>query len=112
MKSQIANRVGELLVEAFPFIKINEEYSIKYQGQQLFVDFFIPQYLIAVEVHGKQHDVFVEHYHKDAPGWRAHKNRDRLKEEWADVNNITYVVIREEDMPKNKEEMIIRCQNE
>lgn len=111
MKSKLANKVKKLLKEAFPFIRIYEEYSIKYQGQQLFVDFFIPQYLIAVEVHGLQHDVFVEHYHRDAAGWQAHKNRDRIKEEWADVNDITYVVIREGDMPKSKEEMILRCQN-
>lgn len=106
--SLIANRVEELLHEAFPLLTIQKEYFIKYRGQRLYVDFFIPQYLIAVEVHGRQHDVFVEHYHKDENGWRTHRMRDKVKEEWAEVNNITYIVIRENDMPKDKQELLER----
>ena len=104
--SKLADSVYDLLREALPFVKIQKEYFVEYKGQRLYVDFFIPSYLIAVEVHGRQHDVFVEHFHIDELGWRNHKKRDRLKEEWADVNNITYVVIRSSNMPKNKKELL------
>jgi len=72
----------------------------------MYVDFYIPSYLIAVEVHGRQHDVFVEHYHKNEQGWKEHRRRDKLKEEWADINDITYVVIREQNLPKNKKGLL------
>jgi hypothetical protein len=104
--SKIADKVGDLLAEAFPYVKIKKEHHVKYKGQRLYVDFYIPSYLIAVEVHGRQHDVFVEHFHTDEAGWRSHRRRDRTKEEWASVNNIIYVVIREEDMPSSKDELL------
>lgn len=110
--SKLSDKVFSLLKEAFPFAKIEEEYFVKYKGQNLFVDFYIPSYLIAVEVHGAQHDVFVEHFHSDAAGWKSHKKRDRLKEEWAHINNIVYVVIRKEDLPEDAGgllDMIRRC---
>lgn len=106
MSSLIANKVERLLREAFPLLQIQKEHFVKYNGQRLFVDFFIPAYLIAVEVHGRQHDVFVEHFHKDGAGWREHKKRDSVKEEWAETNNITYVVIRESNMPETKNELL------
>jgi len=104
--SKLSDSVFSLLKEALPFVKVDTEYFITYKGQNLFVDFYIPSYLIAIEVHGGQHDQFVEHFHGDASGWKAHRKRDRIKEEWATDNKITYVVIRKSNMPKTKEEML------
>lgn len=95
-----------LLKKTFPLLTIQKEYTIIYNGQRLYVDFYLPSFLIAVEVHGRQHDHFVRYFHKNGYGWRGHQKRDGLKEEWADINNITYVVIREKNMPSNKEEML------
>lgn len=107
--SRLADEMFSLLKETFPHTKIQKEHTIKYDGRTLFVDFYLPLFLIAVEVHGRQHDVFVKHFHGDAKSWKDHQHRDQVKEEWADVNNITYVVIREKDKPRTKEEMIKRC---
>ncbi len=107
--SKLADEMFFLLKETFPHTKIQKEYTIRHAGAVLYVDFFLPLFLIAIEVHGRQHDVFVEHFHGDAWGWKKHKRRDRIKEEWADLNSITYVIIREEDKPKTKEEMLRRC---
>jgi len=104
--SILSDKVLVLLKEAFPFVKIVEEHFVVYDNQKLFVDFYLPSYLIAVEVHGRQHDEFVPHFHGNAEGWRKHKQRDRTKEEWAAVNDITYVVIREADMPADKQELL------
>ncbi|MCK5021414.1 MAG: hypothetical protein KAS32_30665 [Candidatus Peribacteraceae bacterium] len=104
--SILSDKVLVLLKEAFPFVRIVEEYFITYNGQKLFVDFYLPSYLIAVEVHGVQHDKFIPHFHGSAEGWRLHKKRDRVKEEWACVNDITYVVIREAILPANKDEFL------
>jgi len=104
--SLLADKIEVLLKEAFPLLSIKKEYTILYKGQRMYVDFYIPSYLIAIEVHGRQHDRFVEHFHKDAFGWREHQKRDRMKEEWADVNNISYVIIRENNMPKDKDALL------
>lgn len=104
--SVLAESIFLLLRELFPFTKIVKEYFITYKGQRLFVDFYLPSFLIAIEVHGKQHDEFVLHYHGSADGWRRHKKRDRLKEEWASVNGIKYVVIREKGAPKTKDDLL------
>lgn len=109
--SILSDKVLVLLKEAFPFVRVQEEFFITYKGQKLFVDFYLPSYLIAIEVHGAQHDKFVAHFHGSAEGWKAHKKRDRLKEEWASVNNITYVVIREADIPNSKEALLERIRS-
>ena len=106
---RLADEIYSLLKKTFPHTKIKKEYTIKHGGRTLFVDFFLPLFFIAIEVHGRQHDVFVKHFHGDEKGWKEHKKRDRVKEEWADLNNITYIVIREEDKPCTKEEMLKRC---
>ena len=110
--SYIADKVGLFLSEIFPTIHIQKEYFVVYKGQRLFVDFYIPSYLLAIEVHGEQHDHFVEHFHSDERGWREHKSRDRIKEEWASVNNVSYVVIRNKDIPKSKEELLALIKKE
>lgn len=104
--SQLSDKVYTLLKKSFPHVRIVKEYFVIYSGQKLYVDFYIPSYLLAVEVHGRQHDEFVEHFHKDAAGWRNHRKRDRLKEEWAISNEITYIVIREDDCPSSPKEMV------
>ena len=109
--SKLSDSILSLLREAFPYVTIVEEYHVKYQGQKLFVDFYLPSYLIAVEVHGRQHDEFVPHFHGNAEGWRQHKKRDRTKEEWAAINDITYIVIREKDAPVSKEELLDRIRS-
>ncbi len=107
--SRLADEMFSLLKETFPHTKIQKEHTIRHAGKTLYVDFFLPLFFIAVEVHGRQHDVFVKHFHGDAAGWKSHKNRDRVKEEWADLNGITYIVIREEDKPRTRKEMLRRC---
>jgi hypothetical protein len=112
--SILANYIYDLLVELFPFAKIEKEYYIQYEGYKLFVDFFIPSYMIAIEVHGAQHDNFVKFFHGDEKGWKDHKRRDRVKEEWARMNGIIFVPIREINKPMNKEdllELIRSCEN-
>ena len=91
--SKNADIIDSLLKELFPFAVVKKEHYVQYKNQKLYVDFYMPAYLIAIEVHGKQHDEFVEYFHGSAHGWRMHKKRDRLKEEWADSNSITYVVM-------------------
>lgn len=60
----------------------------------LYLDFFIPNANIAVEVHGQQHFTFVPYFHKSKAGFLKAKARDKAKAEWCNVNNIELVVLR------------------
>ena len=60
----------------------------------LYLDFFIPNANIAVEVHGQQHFTFVPYFHKSKAGFLKAKARDKAKAEWCNINNIELVVLR------------------
>lgn len=104
--SSLSESVLAVLKELFPEIRIKTETFVKYNGQKLYLDIWIPQFDLAIEVHGRQHDVFVEHFHQTSKGFRDYKKRDRLKEEWAGINGITMLVIREKDFPLTKEKLL------
>ena len=104
--SNLSDQVLSLINKLFPEIKVKKEELVLYKGQKLFLDFWIPQLGIVVEVHGRQHDEFVEHFHGDAAGYRASKRRDGLKEEWAAINGYSFVVIREHELPISEADLL------
>ena len=68
-KSQYHLKTRELLHQMFAGYSILEE--VKLPGSRkphlksvLFLDFFIPNLMIGVEVHGKQHYEYVPYFHK------------------------------------------------
>jgi hypothetical protein len=60
----------------------------------LFLDFFIPEFDLAIEVHGNQHFEFVPFFHKSKAGYIEYQHRDRCKQAWCDKNNIKLLVLR------------------
>ncbi len=104
--SALSDQVLAVIMELFPQIKVKKEELVMYKGQKLFLDFWLPQLGIVVEVHGEQHDGFVEHFHKDGQGFRSSKKRDSLKEEWVGINGYSFVVIRESELPITKEALL------
>lgn len=63
----------------------------------LFLDFFIPQLDLAIEVHGKQHYEYCKFFHKTKAGFLTSLRRDDIKEEWCKKNNIDLVVLKYSD---------------
>ncbi len=78
-----------LIKKRFPFSSIYEEVTLP--GLGLVADFFIPDIKVMVEVHGEQHYKFVKRFHKSQAGFIASKKRDRLKQEWCEINDVVYV---------------------
>lgn len=97
--SLLCDQVISVVRSLFPEVIVKQEHFVIYNGQKLFVDIFIPQLGIVIEVHGRQHDSFVEHFHGDEHGFKMSKRRDALKEEWACLNGYIMVVLREADLP-------------
>lgn len=79
----------ELIIKRFPYSSIYEEVSLL--GVGLVADFFIPDLKVLIEVHGEQHYKFVKRFHKTNGGFNASKKRDKMKQEWCELNDIIYV---------------------
>ena len=93
-----------LILEYLPHYTVIKEYFIKYKNTRLFFDFYLPEILIAFEAQGSQHNTFIGHFHGDSLGFKKSKHRDRLKKEWAEINNVRVVEFYESDKNITKEE--------
>jgi hypothetical protein len=60
----------------------------------LYLDFFIPNVKIGVEVHGQQHYKYVPFFHKSKAGFLHAQARDRTKAEWCELNDIELIVLK------------------
>lgn len=86
-------RCREMLKEMYPGYTICEE--VKLPGSRdpskksvLFLDFFIPNLMMGVEVHGRQHYEYVPFFHKTYAEFLKSQARDGIKEEWCSLNSI------------------------
>lgn len=104
--SKLCDQVVDAFLGAFPLMRVVREKYISYRNQKLFLDIFIPQLALVVEVHGCQHDKFVEHFHGSVEEFRASRRRDSLKEEWAAEQGHTMVILRESQLPITTEELL------
>ena len=92
----------ELLHDMFSGYNIYEE--VKLPGSVnpakksvLYLDFYIPNAIIGIEVNGQQHYKYVPYFHKSKAGVLQAKARDRAKAEWCELNEITLVQLRWDD---------------
>lgn len=91
-KSSLHLRARSLLTQMYPTLQILEEVPINvHKGETLYLDFYLPLKKMCVETHGEQHYKFIAHYHSNALGFIRHKKRDREKQEWCFLNNITLI---------------------
>lgn len=104
--SKLCDQVIGVVREVFPELLVKTEECVYYGNQKLFLDICLPQLGVVIEVHGRQHDEFVEHFHGDESGFRQSRQRDRNKEEWADLNGYTLVVLRESDLPVTPDSLL------
>lgn len=52
---------------------------------------------MAFEYHGRQHDEYVKFFHGTKAGFNRQKATDSRKQKIADLNDITLIVLREND---------------
>jgi len=88
-RSEYHLRCRSLLHSLYPTQPILEEVPLP--SEQLFIDFYLPNRKIAVEVHGEQHYQYVQHFHKNPIGFAQAKARDERKRQWCIINNIVLI---------------------
>ena len=102
VKSKYHMAARKLLHKMFAGYTILEE--VKLPGSRdpakkstLFLDFFIPNLQLGVEVHGRQHYEFCKFFHKTKAGFLTSVKRDFIKEDWCELNSIELIVLKYSD---------------
>ena len=94
--SKLHARAREVLTAAFPYDIIYEELTLpgskdERQTKPLYADFFVVPRQLMVEVQGEQHYKFNSHFFDNKMLFFRAQARDRLKQEWCDLNEILLV---------------------
>ena len=109
-RSKLHVSARKILYEIFPTMKILEEVPIKPRGSKTqYLDFYINQIKLAVEVHGQQHYKFNTMFHASARDFLNQKKNDADKQEWCWLNGITHIELPyNEDIEQWKKKIILR----
>jgi hypothetical protein len=86
--SKLHKTAVSIINDMFPTINVLEEVTIPGRGNKLYIDIYIPIFNLAIEVNGRQHYNFVPYFHRTRFDFLKQKERDRIKREWCETNNI------------------------
>ncbi len=90
--SKLHQSALETLRIIYPAIRVCEEVPVKVRpGLTLYLDIYVPHLEMILEVHGKQHYEYIEHYHGQPHRFGRSQLNDDLKQEWCKINNFRYV---------------------
>lgn len=93
--SDLHKQAVNLIRQEYPFISVAQEVTIRLdKTKKLYLDIFLPVYAVGIEVHGRQHDEHIHHFHKTRREFLAAQHRDKLKLEWCELNEITLLYFR------------------
>lgn len=95
-KSNSQHSLGKILQSIYKGYVILEEFGIP--DSRLSLDFFIPLARIAFEYQGEQHDKFNKFFHGTSAAFKKQRERDMMKREWCELNNITLIEVRSSDL--------------
>jgi hypothetical protein len=107
-KSSYHIQARKLLRDYFSGYSIYEEVTLpgsKKAGRRslLYADFFIPEAMLIVEVHGEQHYSFSSFFHKSKYDFFKSKKRDKDKIKWCKLNDIEIIVLSYNEREKWKQ---------
>ena len=90
--SNLHSIAKEIIRRKFPHTSFYEEVPVPIQKKKkLYLDFYIPSFMLAVEVNGAQHYKFNSFYHKNKMEFLMSKQNDVLKKQWCELNDIRII---------------------
>jgi hypothetical protein len=98
-KTSSLHREARLLIsQEWPYSSVYEEVTLpgsKKLGMKslLYADFFIPDLMTVIEVHGEQHYKMSHFFYRSQMEFVNAKMRDRNKADWCDLNEIRLIVL-------------------
>ncbi len=90
-KSKFQKNIRDKLIKEYPLEIICEEIFIPIE--KFYLDFFLPNRKIVIEVNGRQHSKHIKFFHKTIAAFNEQKIRDQRKREWCKLNNFKLVEI-------------------
>ncbi len=90
-RSKFQHKIYLELKKLYPHDIILEE--IKMPESRLFFDFVIPSVKLVIEAQGKQHEAFNTLFHKYREDFIRQQNRDQMKRDFCQTNNLTFVEV-------------------
>lgn len=106
--SGLHKRARELVKKLFPFYKINEEVQLVGVTGKLYIDMYIHPLRLCIEVQGPQHYKFNSFFFASAKDFRKAKQRDIMKSDWCELNNLDLVCL---PYNENDEQWELRIKN-
>lgn len=84
----------KIIKEVYPVCQLLEEVKIQvHKSDFLYIDFYLPQMDIMVEVQGEQHFSYSSFFHKSKMDFLMQKKRDREKAEWCELNLVKLIYL-------------------
>ncbi len=101
-RSKYHIRARNILKQIFHSYRILEEVKLpgsteSHRKGVLYLDFYIPQIMLAVEVHGQQHYEYTPFFHKNKAEFALAQSKDDDKLKWCELNKIDIVVLKYSD---------------
>lgn len=89
-RSELHLKGRALLKQFYPTEPLLEEVYLP-GSLGLYMDFFLPNRGLVVELQGEQHYRYVAHFHQNQAGFVQSKRRDQNKRDWCKLNKFTLV---------------------
>ena len=101
-RSKYHIRARNILKQIFHSYRILEEVKLpgsteSHRKGVLYLDFYIPQIMLAVEVHGQQHYEYTPFFHKNKAEFALAQSKDDDKIKWCELNKIDIIVLKHSD---------------
>ena len=98
-RSKFHVRARNLLKTIFHSYRILEEVKLpgsteSHRKGVLYLDFYIPQIMMAIEVHGQQHYDYTPFFHKNKADFALAQAKDDDKIRWCELNKIDIIVLK------------------
>ena len=91
-------KVRQFLKGLYPTVQILEEVQIQVKrNKDLYLDFYIPLYNIAIEIDGRQHREFTPFFSKNEINFASQRMNDKFKSDWCELNNISFIRLRDDE---------------
>jgi hypothetical protein len=110
-RSKYHVRARNLLKEMYHSYRLLEEVKLpgstpSHRKGVLYLDFYVPQIMLAVEVHGQQHYDYTPFFHKNKADFAIAKAKDEDKIEWCELNKIDIIVLKYSETDEQWREQI------
>tara|TARA_B100001113_G_C20739878_1_gene461805 strand:+ start:50 stop:472 length:423 start_codon:yes stop_codon:yes gene_type:complete len=113
-RSKYHIRARNILKQIFHSYRILEEVKLpgsteSHRKGVLYLDFYIPQIMMAIEVHGQQHYEYTPFFHKNKADFAIAQSKDDDKIRWCELNKIDVVVLKYSDTDETWRDQIENC---